>query len=692
MIRALELIRVDADENLTLNEAAVQILQESHDALSIFSFYGTKASGKTALLREILSASLTDDQATANELGPSPSNRPGVWMYVEETSYAHAKRVVYLDGLDALLFGITACLSSNVVNCSVGQIDENAFDSLSFLQHAVEVLGEKPSLPLLTWIVRELATKDVKAIVNSSDPSADLDQLYLQAVLNPRTSPFTSSLPWQILTSFFPKRNASILPLSTSPAYVKKVQRLHKTLIETSKPKTINGVELHGSLFCHLLSKLLGKTTHITEVFDKEWDSVVQSDLLNLVELAFETYKRAFDAKMSNPQDPIKLPCDLQVLKYVHAIAVDTAQPLLAKVAALGKEHAALADILFKELSAKNLNKWVEENNQTSTAQCMAVLQSLHTEIEAEIQAKLKPAKEPLRLADFKSIIRTYQHQVQTMVVKYASDAIGPQKMAVLGKFYSTLLPKYIDYLVQLGEQTMNQQTTNAEQEAVNGQKRLDQALQAKIDASDSIKNSQKEVQEKLVQNIHMEIRMKSVLQDALDDVTDLHEKAKLQGSALEAQAFNNVERTAERVLEVSQANKVDEGALEGYLIKQGGGGVFGRKNWKQRYFMLHKNVLSYAKTKDDYERGKILKEFSIVGCEIKDSMDAGEGFEVWPPSTGQAVYDYKQGLFGSDPTLGRRKVDGESDRIFYLRASTMEVKEQWVERLRRAVKQAKTQ
>ncbi|CAK4184564.1 unnamed protein product [Aphanomyces euteiches] len=674
MIRALELIRVDADENLTLNEAAVQILQESHDALSIFSFYGTKASGKTALLREILSASLTDDQATANELGPSPSNRPGVWMYVEETSYAHAKRVVYLDvssygeneGLDALLFGITACLSSNVVNCSVGQIDENAFDSLSFLQHAVEVLGEKPSLPLLTWIVRELATKDVKAIVNSSDPSADLDQLYLQAVLNPRTSPFTSSLPWQILTSFFPKRNASILPLSTSPAYVKKVQRLHKTLIETSKPKTINGVELHGSLFCHLLSKLLGKTTHITEVFDKEWDSVVQSDLLNLVELAFETYKRAFDAKMSNPQDPIKLPCDLQVLKYVHAIAVDTAQPLLAKVAALGKEHAALADILFKELSAKNLNKWVEENNQTSTAQCMAVLQSLHTEIEAEIQAKLKPAKEPLRLADF--------------------------KMAVLGKFYSTLLPKYIDYLVQLGEQTMNQQTTNAEQEAVNGQKRLDQALQAKIDASDSIKNSQKEVQEKLVQNIHMEIRMKSVLQDALDDVTDLHEKAKLQGSALEAQAFNNVERTAERVLEVSQANKVDEGALEGYLIKQGGGGVFGRKNWKQRYFMLHKNVLSYAKTKDDYERGKILKEFSIVGCEIKDSMDAGEGFEVWPPSTGQAVYDYKQGLFGSDPTLGRRKVDGESDRIFYLRASTMEVKEQWVERLRRAVKQAKTQ
>jgi len=78
------------------------------------------------------------------------------------------------------------------------------------------------------------------------------------------------------------------------------------------------------------------------------------------------------------------------------------------------------------------------------------------------------------------------------------------------------------------------------------------------------------------------------------------------------------VERTAERVLEATVSTEENTGVLEGYLIKQGGGGVFGRRNWKQRYFVLNKSTLTYAKTKDDYERGKILKEISILGYALQ--------------------------------------------------------------------------
>lgn len=39
-----------------------------------------------------------------------------------------------------------------------------------------------------------------------------------------------------------------------------------------------------------------------------------------------------------------------------------------------------------------------------------------------------------------------------------------------------------------------------------------------------------------------------------------------------------------------------------------------GRKNWKQRYFILNGANLIYAKTKDDYERGKIIKELCLTG------------------------------------------------------------------------------
>ncbi|RHZ16168.1 hypothetical protein DYB31_002564 [Aphanomyces astaci] len=560
-------------------------------------------SGKSALLREILQASeptegeQSDGATHPADVAVPPADisyvivsdpqsfyiyiltrcllfRSGVWMYVQETAYAHAKRVVYLDvqcygdneGLDARLFGIVSFLSSNVIHCSVGHINEHVFDEMNFLQSAVHVLGDRPGLlPALTWIVRDLSSKDVKAAVPSADPASDIDQQYLEAVLNPKSSPFTSSLSWQILTSFFPKRIGAILPPTSSPAYSKKVLRVRKSLVEPSHVKEVRGVALHGSIFCHIMALLCASPSNITSEF----------------------------------------PCDEGDVKTLHVAGKAAAQPFLAKAGALGDDLAALAARLFHELSAAHVAKWMDENDRASSAQCLSVLQRLHTDIEHLIKAKLQPQDDnnPLRLVDFKAILRAYQHSVQNMVVEYASEAVGPQKMAALSQFYSTVVPRFIEYLAHLGDQTMHRQT-----------------------------------------------------------------------------ALVEVERTAERVLEVSQATQEDERALEGYLIKQGGGGVFGRKNWKQR------NILSYAKTKDDYERGKILKEFSIVGSVIKDSADAGEGFEVWPPSTGQAVYDYKQGLFGSDPTLGRRKVDGDSERIFYLRASTMEVKEQWVERLRRAV------
>jgi hypothetical protein len=76
------------------------------------------------------------------------------------------------------------------------------------------------------------------------------------------------------------------------------------------------------------------------------------------------------------------------------------------------------------------------------------------------------------------------------------------------------------------------------------------------------------------------------------------------------------VQLPEQKVIEAAQDKEVTE--LQGYLIKQGGGGnvlnPLGRKNWKQRYFILIGANLIYAKTKDDYERGKIIKELCLTG------------------------------------------------------------------------------
>ncbi|ETV86050.1 hypothetical protein H257_02537, partial [Aphanomyces astaci] len=564
---SMQLLSVDVDEQLTVNPEAVRFLNESYDALTVLSFHGTKNSGKSALLREILQASeptegeQSDGATHPADVAAPPADISGVWMYVQETTYAHAKRVVYLDvqcygdneGLDARLFGIVSFLSSNVIHGSVGHINEHVFDEMNFLQSAVHVLGDRPGLlPALTWIVRDLSSKDVKAAVPSADPASDIDQQYLEAVLNPKSSPFTSSLSWQILTSFFPKRIGAILPPTSSPAYSKKVLRVRKSLVEPSHVKEVRGVALHGSIFCHVMALLCASPSNITsEVWGPKWDDVLRSDMLHLVEVAFDVYKSTVDTSICHDghtspphhDDRIEFPCDEGDVKTLHVAGKAAAQPFLAKAGALGDDLAALAARLFHELSAAHVAKWMDENDRASSAQCLSVLQRLHTDIEHLIKAKLQPQDDnnPLRLVDFKAILRAYQHSVQNMVVEYASEAVGPQKMAALSQFFSTVVPRFIEYLVHLGDQTMHRQTALVEQVVVDGEATLADAVQAKAAAMEAIKSSQRQVQAKLVANLHLETRIKQVLQDAVDDVTDLHDQAKVQGESLETQAFNNV-------------------------------------------------------------------------------------------------------------------------------------------------------
>lgn len=141
--------------------------------------------------------------------------------------------------------------------------------------------------------------------------------------------------------------------------------------------------------------------------------------------------------------------------------------------------------------------------------------------------------------------------------------------------------------------------------------------------------------------DFRLQIR-KEALEGAIENVDAMHEMATKQKDMLEEAAFVSVRRTvtdmqqpssrrltsldtryvqvqlpSERVIEAAQETEVME--LQGYLIKQGGGGnafnPLGRRNWKQRYFILIGTNLAYAKTKDDYERGRIIKELNLAGC-----------------------------------------------------------------------------
>ena len=164
-----------------------------------------------------------------------------------------------------------------------------------------------------------------------------------------------------------------------------------------------------------------------------------------------------------------------------------------------------------------------------------------------------------------------------------------------------------------------------------------------------------------------------------------MHQMATKQQQLLEEAAFISVQVPCEKVMEAARDD--DESAvLQGYLIKQGAGGStfnpLGRRNWKQRYFILSGDTLIYAKTKDEYERGKIIKELCVAGCRIELAQDAGEGFDICPSGAKKNhVFEHQRGLF--DKNAKRKTTLSDHGRVFRLRATTIDERDKWVQRLR---------
>ncbi|GMF17801.1 unnamed protein product [Phytophthora fragariaefolia] len=152
----------------------------------------------------------------------------------------------------------------------------------------------------------------------------------------------------------------------------------------------------------------------------------------------------------------------------------------------------------------------------------------------------------------------------------------------------------------------------------------------------------------------------------------------------IEGAKIHAVQLPEQKVIEAAQDKEVTE--LQGYLIKQGGGGnvlnPLGRKNWKQRYFILNGANLIYAKTKDDYERGKIIKELCLTGCRIDPSRDAGEGFDITPGKSAH-VFELQKGFF--EKNSKKRSSAADSGRVFKLRAQTIKERDVWIDKLREA-------
>ncbi|GLD93036.1 hypothetical protein PINS_up001628 [Pythium insidiosum] len=720
LLFAGRLLRVkDATGEIQIEKDAITFLQKLADPLTVVSVHGAKGSGKTTLVHDLVAKTSegSEEVSTPAEL-PHPSDASGVWLYVKRAHYSSVKYIAIIDRpgfsgsapLDTLLYSILAGLSSVVINHVDGELTTDAIEQFSFLAATND---EKafvfPHGPKLMWLLQNVTSNDLKDRVGEKNVSIqEVEQTYLRSVFA-NQPPHLVQL-YEQLRAAFPDQICCPIPRPDSAAYNKRVDKLSRVLMESGRNRYLKGVMLNGPLFGSILVSMLAHRDNIYQAFrGRVWKDIIHNCCLNIVESAIKLYKSRMSEQVAGivdtsdlgdytplfapkePRPPVELPCESDVLHGIHLEAKRLAKLNLRTMPVRSGKLNQLLQKLFKDLVDSLYSKIKEENNRLSSDLCQALLTRLFDKLKAKMERHLEIKEGPdsdayaAQRSEFKRFFHNYQLYLYDLMGEYTEQAKGPVKRQELSQFFQTTVRLQIaSYSEQL--QKIREQDEDTLEEAIKeNERKIEDANENQRLFQKEAMGAQTEVNKQLVEVARLQSLRREALEGAIDDLTSMHEMATKQKQLLEEAAFVSVQLPSQKVIEAAQETEVMH--LQGYLIKQGGGGnafnPLGRRNWKQRYFILTGDSLCYAKTKDEYERGKIIKELRITGCRIEPSMDAGEGFNIIPPESGKSshVYELQKGLF--DKNSKKRSSQADNGRIFKLRAQSIEERDAWIEKLR---------
>ncbi|DAZ94136.1 TPA: hypothetical protein N0F65_010380 [Lagenidium giganteum] len=726
---------LSVDENtgeIQVQKYAIAFLQEIADPIIVVSLHGAQGNGKTTLLHKLL-VDVDEAAAAAGAHNPAAQDHSelpergqdtGVWLYVKRSTYSNVKYVAYLDRqgfgnnheLDVLLYSLLLGVSSVAIHYVVGDLTTEAIEQFAFLGFNPETEEHRQPLvfphgPKVMWMMQNVSTSELKERYGKAAATAEMEQTYVREVLgNQAPGTAVGQFCDQFLAAF-PDQSCFPMPAFDSTAFVKRSEKLNRFIVESGRNRYNKGVLLNGPLLGSLLVSMLAHQNSIAQAFrGKIWRETIHNCCLNIVESGIKIYKLHMAEQLPgivdtsdideytikvakhDPLPVIDLPCEVAVLNDIHLEAKRRAKRNLRTMPVRAGKLSDLLKKLFKDLINSLYNKIQEENNLLSSKLCREVLQDLHIRLTQKMEQHLQRAKEEglkeisVQSMEFKRFFRYYQTYLFDLIGDYTDQARGPMKRSELSLFCQNQVREQLEELTRKVHEVRQQDIDLIQQSIDNREDDMERYndLQRKFQM-DSM-TAQTEMNKKLVEVAKKQAIRKEALEGAIMNVENMHELATKQKELLEEAAFVSVQLPCEKVIEAAQDTETTH--LQGYLIKQGGGGTvfnpFGRQNWKQRYFILTGNSLIYAKTKDDYERGFIIKEVCLTGCKIEPSRDAGEGFDIIPPDTGTGghVLELHKGIL--EKSSKKRFSQADNGRIFKLRAQSIEERDKWIETLRR--------
>ncbi|MCQ2816723.1 MAG: hypothetical protein MJ252_05590 [archaeon] len=410
-----------------INEEAVNIISKQAAPIGIISVAGMYRTGKSYLLNRMLL-----NRNKAFSVGPSinPCTK-GLWMWNKPVP-AHTPDgqpinvfIIDTEGIgscevdqnhDNKIMTLAILLSSYFIFNSLGTIDENAIQNLSFIVNITKNIQTKNDtadfsmyLPSFMWVIRDFVLQLKNA---NGEPITSKEYLEKSLELQNGTSEFIKSKN-QIRTmvkEYFKDRNCvtlvrplteegnlqnldSMEPSKLRREFLDQVSALRKIVLNSIRPKKMNGNILTGDMFIELVKNYVSKINEgAVPVIQSAWSLMCSNENAKTVEKA----KENFSKKMKEIES--KLPLSSNELNLLYKQYKESAINYVKENSIGEVDQKAMEKLKeeLKDIKAKIINKNMEISKKTTEDFLKKNYQDIENKIKDNSYQNLDEYKEDL--------------------------------------------------------------------------------------------------------------------------------------------------------------------------------------------------------------------------------------------------------------------------------------------------------
>nr|CCA25004.1 NADdependent malic enzyme putative [Albugo laibachii Nc14] len=701
-------------ETFELEASAIDFLQHTTDTLLLVAVFASvkKRPEAITLIHNIANIFHPTESPPADWNAYNLSDLPscdGVWLFVQDASAGpHIDRIGFLYSdigvLAPRIEGQLLLVLSSVCNCVLAPIfGEGCNEQLEAFQglciQAVRCCEKAkaddtrlentrtfPHNPSLLWIMGDGALNSIRKSVQITErKDVDGDAEIIQAFLSQSN---TSDRVQHSLRELFPDWKG----FTTSDVYgVKKQSKALKALIGSRDRQVLGDIRINGPFLCILLEYLVARREDVSLALNQDERKTLVNQCCNQVACAsvkqYEELMSAssiFSKSLSTSQTPVNS-YEAHTLQQMHKNAMRVGKTGIQNKIPRISAHYATCSKRFKELLSTIFTSICIENAKRSASTCIFLLSQLYGDLEAETGHALEELKnsiDPIHATanqqvqsfEYERFWHRYKLRFHQLLHAYDTVAQGPMKAKVLVTF---LQARFCRHLLEVNEELnkiSQQDRTHLEDKRNELIHQLDEERSNQMRLETQLKQLEYDIKVSLAEKAaHLHVQ-KTAVKSSLGKVECKFEIMSNQRVLLEEAAFIAIQIPAKKTHQVDE----HQCRQEGYVVKQGRGrdlrNPLRRKAWKQRYFCLCDSTLSYAKTHDDHERGRLLGTICISGCQVEEAADNSDGFVIIRPS-GVAPLPYR--------VDNNRTMTSKMQRNYNMRARSVEERDVWVRKLR---------